>query len=93
MMLDGTKGEASLFDDEYRITFNGDVFDSNYLRITGVSTGNLNTTVKGEQGIWPEWTGDDTAEDIQDNRYINEDGQWYYETDDLQVAEEDDNAA
>lgn len=66
VMLDGTKGEASLFDDEYRITFNGDVFDSNYLRITGISTGDLNATVKGEQGIWPEWTGDDTAEDIRE---------------------------
>jgi len=81
VMLDGTKGSASLFDGDYQITFDGDVFNSDYLRISGISTGDLNVMMKKDQAIWPEWTSESTATDIQgvDYVYVEEENQWYYE--------------
>ena len=54
---------------------------SGYLRISGISTGDLHVTVKKDQGIWPEWTDKNSAVDIQNIRYtfVEEENQWYAE--------------
>jgi len=81
VMLDGTKGSASTFGGEYRISFDGDVFNSDYLRISGIESGDLSVMVKKGQMIWPEWTDKDSAVDIQNKRYeyVEEENQWYVE--------------
>ena len=76
-MCDGTDGEVSLFERLYTNTFDGDTFDSDYIRIQGIVDGDLNITVKADQQIWPEWTSEDTAEDVAGNEYVCVDGQWY----------------
>ena len=76
-MCDGTDGEVSMFDGFYTNTFDGDTFDSDYIRIEGIMDGDLNVTVKEGQGIWPEWTGENTAEDIAGNQYTRVDNVWY----------------
>ena len=58
-------------------TFDGDTFDSDYIRIEGIMDGDLNVTVKEGQSIWPEWTGENTAEDIAGNQYTRVDNVWY----------------
>ena len=78
-MCDGTDGEVSLFEGLYTNTFDGDTFDSDYIRIQGIVDGDLNITVKADQQIWPEWTGENTAEDIALNRYEQVEGEWYPE--------------
>ena len=79
-MCDGTDGQVSMFENFYTNTFDGDVFDSDYICIKGIVDGNLNVTIKESQPIWPEWTGENTAEDIQDNQYERIDGIWYDDT-------------
>ena len=59
------------------LAFDGDRFDSDYMRIEGIIDGNLKITLKHGQNIWPEWSGDDTAEDIQNNHYQRLDDVWY----------------
>ena len=78
-MCDGTDGKVGMFDDFYTNTFDGDVFDSDYIRIEGIVDGDLNVTVKEGQPLWPEWTGENTAEDIAGNKYVKVDGEWYNE--------------
>ena len=78
-MCDGMDGEVSMFDGFYTNTFDGDTFDSDYIRIEGILDGDLNITVKEGQSIWPEWTGENTAEDIAGNRYGQVGGEWYPE--------------
>ena len=33
-------------------------------------------TIKKDQPVWPEWTGEDTAEDIGGGHFQLVDGQW-----------------
>ena len=66
-----------MFDGFYTNTFDGDTFDSDYIRIEGIVDGDLNVTIKEGQPIWPEWTGEDTATDIAGNEYVRVDGEWY----------------
>ncbi|MBR6219246.1 MAG: hypothetical protein IKQ80_01635 [Clostridia bacterium] len=75
-MCDGTDGEVSMFGGDYVSTFDGDTFESDYIRIEGIVDGDLNVTVKDGQPIWPEWTGENEAEDIQDDQYVRVDGGW-----------------
>ena len=76
-MSDGSDGNTSLFDGFYNTTFDGDTFESEYTRIEGIKDGNLNVTVKQEQNVWPEWTGDSSAKDIQDDTFTLKDDTWY----------------
>ncbi|MBQ8110403.1 MAG: hypothetical protein IJ124_09625 [Clostridia bacterium] len=76
-MCDGTDGKVSLFDGFYTNTFDGDTFDSDYIRIEGGLDGDLNVIIKEDQPIWPEWIGDDEAEDIVGNHYTRQDNVWY----------------
>ena len=76
-MCDGTDGEARMFDGFYNATFDGDTFESDYTKIEGILNNDLTITIKKGQPIWPEWTGDNTAEDIQGNEYIRVNDEWY----------------
>ncbi|MBR2822196.1 MAG: hypothetical protein IKE24_00695 [Clostridia bacterium] len=79
VMCDGTDGRVSLFEDAYQNRFDGNVFESGYLRIDGIRDGDLNVTVKKNQPIWPEWAGESEATDLQEGRYVLMDGIWYAE--------------
>ena len=75
ILCDGTDGEVDVLGG-YHATFDGDVFDSNYTRIEGISTGSLAVTIKEGQPVWPEWTGKDTAEDIGGKQFELVDEEW-----------------
>ena len=79
LLLDGTQGGVSLFNGTYQNTFDGTVFESDYVRIEPDGNGGVNVTVKKDQPIWPEWTGDDSAENIGGDRFIRVDGVWTME--------------
>ena len=75
-MNDGTDGEVSMFGGFYTAAFDGDVFESDYIRIEGILDNDLQITVKEGQLVWPEWAGEDAAEDIQENRYLRTENEW-----------------
>jgi len=54
-----------------------EVSAQDYIRIEGVVDGDLNVTVKQGQPIWPEWTGENSAADIQGDSYIRVGEDWY----------------
>ncbi len=56
LMCDGTKGTISLFDGSYRTAFDGDTFESNYIRIEGIAAGDLVMTILKGQDVWQEVT-------------------------------------
>ena len=76
VLCDGTKGIVSLFDDAYHATFDGDVFDSEYTRVEGISTGDLVVTIKKDQPVWPEWIDEGEAQDIGGKKYYLTENQW-----------------
>ena len=78
-LCDGTDGRVNMFDGAYANTFDGDTFESDYVKIEGIVDGDLNVTVKQGQPIWPEWTDEDAATDIAGNHYTRVDGVWYNE--------------
>ena len=81
VMNDGTDGEVSLFDGFYTATFDGDTFDSDYTRVEGIEKGELNVTIKQDQPVWPEWTGENEAETQDGRRFVLEDGEWRLDED------------
>ena len=81
VMNDGTDGEVSLFDGFYTATFDGDTFDSDYTRVEGIENGELNVTIKQNQPVWPEWTGENEAETQDGRRFVLEDGEWRLDED------------
>ena len=78
-LCDGTDGQVSMFEDFYTNTFDGNTFESDYVRIEGIMDGDLDVTLKEGQPIWPEWTGGKTATDIAGNDYVRIDSVWYNE--------------
>ena len=78
-LCDGTDGAVNMYGGVYEATFDGDIFESDYLRIEGIVDGDLRVTIKQGQPIWPEWTGADSARDIEGNRYARVDGEWFDE--------------
>ena len=78
-MCDGTDGEVSLFVENYVSTFDGDAFDSYYIRIEGIKNGDLNVTVKEGQYIWGETIDDTSAGTIQGDSYVRVGEDWYPE--------------
>ena len=81
VMNDGTDGEVSLFDGFYTATFDGDTFDSDYTRVEGIEKGELNVTIKQNQPVWPEWTGENEAETQDGRRFVLEEGEWRLDED------------
>ena len=77
VMLDGSDGFVSVFDGFYEASSDGDTFESDYTRIEGIREGKPVVTIKAGQAIWPEWTGEDTAENIAGNRFVAVDGVWF----------------
>ena len=76
ILCDVTDGSADVLGG-YHVTFDGDTFESNYTKIEGISSGELTVTIKEGQPVWPEWTGRDSAEDIDGTRFQRENGEWY----------------
>ena len=76
LMCDATAGDIDLFGGEYHATFDGDIFDSNYTRVEGISTGDIVLTIKKNQPVWPEWIDEDEAETIDGKKFVLKDGQW-----------------
>ena len=76
VLCDGTQGKVDLFDGLYSATFDGDVFDSEYTRVEGISTGDLVVTIKKDQPVWPEWIDEDEAQDIGGKKYYLTENQW-----------------
>jgi hypothetical protein len=70
-------GKASALNGFYTATITDDTFESAYLKITGLSDGNVIVIVKKDQPVWPEWVDDDTAEAIDGTCYKLIDGIWY----------------
>ena len=70
-------GRASALGGFYTAAFNDDTFESDYVLISGVADGNPVVLVKKDQPIWGEWTGEDTAETIDENSYKLIEDVWY----------------
>ena len=77
VMCNGSDGEVSLFDDAYRVSFDGNNFSSDYTWIEGIADGELKIILRNSQNIWPEWTGETSAVDIQGNGFVRIDNVWY----------------
>ena len=76
IMCDGTDGQVSLFDGFYNNTFDGDTFESDYIRIEGIKNDDLNVTLKKDQPIWPEKNSETKATDLNGTRYELVDNVW-----------------
>ena len=76
VLCDGTKGSVDLFDGSYQATFDGDTFESRYLRIEGIRNGDPQVTLKAGQTVWPERTGENRAEDAEGRTYALINGEW-----------------
>jgi hypothetical protein len=79
VMCDGTDGKVSLFEDFYQNTFDGDTFESDYLKIEGIADGQLNITVKKDQPVWPEKVDETHAVDANGDAYELVEGTWQKE--------------
>ena len=79
VILDASKGGASLPEIGYYNHFDGNVFETEYIRIEDILTGNMNVTFKKGQPIWAEWKSENTAEDLNGLRYILVNEKWYRE--------------
>lgn len=75
-MNDATDGIVRLYNDLYRASFDGDVFDSPYIRIEGIAGDAPEVTLRQDQYVWPEYTGENTAESVSGYRYERVDGMW-----------------
>jgi hypothetical protein len=85
-MNDGTDGIVSMFDEFYTATFDGDTFESDYIRIENIRGGNPAVVIKKGQMIWAEHAGEGRATDIAGNSYVCVDGVWYAEDETPQLA-------
>jgi hypothetical protein len=76
IVCDGTVGQVSLFDEFYTNTFDGQTFESDYLRIDGIRDGNISVTIRKGQPIWPEKTDETNATDLNGTHYEYVDNVW-----------------
>jgi hypothetical protein len=70
-------GKASALNGFYTATFDSESFISPYVRMTGLSDGNLVVIILKGQPVWAVWTGEDTAEGPDGTCYKLIDGVWY----------------
>ena len=70
-------GIVRMLDGYYLAVCDGKTFESDYLKVTGIQEGELQITLKQGQSVWPELTGEDTAQDLNGNRYERTDGVWH----------------
>ena len=76
-MCDGTDGKVSIFGGFYQATVRDDTFESDFIVITNLSSGDPQITVKGGQDIWPEDNGDGTATALDYKEYKRDGNFWY----------------
>ena len=76
-MSDGTDGTVSLLGGFYEAVFDGDIFESDYVRIEKIREGKPVVTLRKNQGIWAEPEGENKASDIAGNEYVCINGVWY----------------
>jgi len=76
IMCDGTDGNVSLFDEFYTNTFDGDTFESDYIRVEGIMNDDLTVTLKKDQTVWPEKKGETKATDLNGTDYQLIDSVW-----------------
>ena len=77
VMSDGTDGTVSLLGGFYEAVFDGDTFESDYVRIEKIREGKPVVTLRKNQGIWAEPDGENKASDIAGNEYVCINGVWY----------------
>ncbi|MBR3505371.1 MAG: hypothetical protein IKO07_14170 [Clostridia bacterium] len=92
-MCDGTDGKVSLFNGLYQNTFDGDTFESDYIRIEGMVDGDLNVTIKRGQRIWFEWIDENSLTNIQGDNCIRVGEDWYPEGEQPEASDRPENAA
>ena len=76
-MCDGTDGTVSLLGGFYEAVFDGDIFESSYVRIENIREGKPVVTIRKDQEIWAEPEDENKAFDIAGNEYVCIDGVWY----------------
>ena len=76
-MCDGTDGKVGMFDGDYKNTFDGKTFESDFIVIEGIVDNDLNVTIKKEQPIWAEPIDDNIAGNIQGDRFVRAGEEWY----------------
>ncbi len=76
ILSDISDGHVDLLDGAYTARFDGDVFESGYIRVEGISSNNPTATLKEGQVVWPEKTGEDTAEDVGGRQFVLKEGTW-----------------
>ena len=76
-MSDGTDGTVSLLGGFYEAVFDGDTFESDYVRIEKIREGKPVVTLRKNQEIWAEPDGENKASDIAGNEYVCINGVWY----------------
>ena len=87
-MNDASDGRVSMFDGFYRAVLKDDTFETDYILITGLVSGDLRIMIKAGQAIWPQWIGKDLAEDLEGNRYFLIDGEWIPEAEVTETEDE-----
>ena len=88
VMNNGTTGAVELFDGFYKASFNGNTFDSDYTRIDGIATGDLQVTLKKDQEIWPENVSDSEAVTVSGDQFLKVGDEWVEQTDTAEETEE-----
>ena len=72
-------GRATALNGFYTAAYDENTFDSPYVRIEGISDGEMTVTLKKGQPAWPLRTGTDTAETVDGKRFTLTDGEWIEE--------------
>jgi len=81
VLLDASNGGASLPEVGYSNRCDGNVFESEFIIVEGILSGELKVTYKKGQLIWAVRTGENTAADLNGNCYLMIDNVWYLEED------------
>ena len=74
-----SNGSLSALDGWYQAGYDDNTFESPYILLEGISEGELSVIIRKGQPVWPEWTGVDTAEAIDEAAFVLTDGVWYEE--------------
>ena len=76
VLSDGTKGQVELFDGFFKATFNGEIYDSDYVTIKGIHSGDLSAVLKKDQPIWPEFISYIECTDLNGTSFVLKDDKW-----------------
>ncbi|MBR3018477.1 MAG: hypothetical protein IKH57_15605 [Clostridia bacterium] len=77
VLADGTSGAVSLFGGFYTAASDGKIFESDYILIEDISTGEMTVIVKKQQPIWPWKDSPVSGHDENGDSYApTDDGKW-----------------